>query len=424
MSGTAILRTTLRAAAFAAMLAGSSGAAKAQGATLLPLGTVRLQVLDWDAVEQAVRDWPALSGEYRIDAQGLMTVPFIEPIPTAGLDAGIVAGMIADRLRERFALSEAPVATLVPVDLPTIVVGGMVREPGAIEFRPGMTVRHAVALAGGLDEVLTPGTSAMRDYVESEAQLRILDDRLRRQNAVLARLEAERAGTGGIVRPAALASPEDDALMAEQAEILERRRASQMSDLDALAEQIDLFRAEVASLEAKVAATERQRDLSRELFENAQSLAERGLARNDRLVDAERSLISAENQLLDISTAILRARQAISVAIRERETLVAARLADVAQQILDLRGELVETEARLAATERLVLLDADRTALAMSDPEALPAPRVTLYREGPGAAELEANLDTVLMAGDLVSLALPGAVAPMAATGPAALDIN
>ena len=418
MSGPA--RRVRRLGALAAALLVAAGPAIAQGTALAPLGTVRLQVLDWDPIEETVRDWPALSGEYRIDAQGVLTIPFIAPLPTQGLDGAAVAGAIAERLRERFALSEAPVATLVPVDVPTVLVGGMVREPGAVEYRPGMTVRHALALAGGLEDALTPGSQAMRDLVQNEAQRRILDDRLRRQSATLARLEAERDGLDAIVRPALLEGPAGDAALAEQADILDRRRARQRSDLDALAEQIDLLRAEVASLETKVAATERQRDLALEAFGNAQTLAERGLARNDRLVDAERSLIAAENQLLDISTAILRARQAISVAIRERETLVAARQAEVVQQILELRGTLVETEARLAATASLLALDGERAAEAVGL-DAPMAPRVTLYRDGAAAGEVEATLDTPLSAGDLVSVALPAA-APAAAT--ADLDIN
>lgn len=392
------------ALAFSACL--SAHGVVAQTAGINALDKVRLHVLNWSPVEEAVRDWPAISGEYRVDANGFLTVPFIEPIDTAGLTTAEVAGAIATKLRERFALSEAPVATVDSVDVPTVVVGGLVSKPGTVEYRPGMTVRHAIALAGGLDATLRPGTAVFRDYVISQGQARILDDRRRRSLAMLARLEAERNDVDEIVRPAALESSDNDVLVAEEGEILKRRRERLTSDVEALGEQIALFQAEVDALDSKVAATGRQRDLARETLDNARTLAERGLTRNDRLLDAERFLISAENQLLDTSTAILKARQAISVAMRERETLISGRRADVIQQILDTRADIAETEAQIDTTERLLLTDADQIAALRSDSgePRTPKPRIVLYHARPDTPDMSATLDTVLLGGDLVDV--------------------
>ena len=398
-------------ALFGAILAVvSTIGAAAQEARLGPLQTLRLTVLSWSAVDETVRDWPALTGDYRTDGDGLLTIPFLDPIPVTGRDAVAVAGTIADRLRERFALSDAPVATVMPVDLPTVVVGGLVRTPGTVAFRPGLTVRHALALAGGIEIELGSGRSILRDQIVDAGQARVLEERRRRQLALLARLEAERDGNAPIVRPVALDGPRGDAPMEEQAAILAQRRARTASDLDALAEQIDLYRAEVRSLEAKVTGSERQRDLARETLEDARSLAERGLARNDRLVGAERSLIEAEIRLLDTSTAILRARQAISVASRESATLVAARIADVVQQIVEASGDLAEIEERLGATRALLSADAvGRVALAAGPGGDLypVEPVYTIYRAGAVEEPVVAMPDTPLRSGDLLTVALP-----------------
>lgn len=401
---------------FAAILTvASTGRAAAQDAVLGPFETLRLTVLSWSAIDETVRDWPALSGEYRTDGDGMLTIPFLEPISVNGRDAAAVAATVAASLRERFALSEAPVATIMPIDAPTIVVGGLVRTPGDVAFRQGMTVRHAVALAGGVEVGLGAGRSVLRDQIADAGQVRLLDDRRRRQLALLARLEAERDGDGPIERPVELDGARDDAAMAEQAAILAQRRDRTASDLDALAEQVALYRAEVESLEAKVAASERQRELAREALENARTLAERGLARNDRLVDAERSLIEAETRLLDTSTAILRARQAISVATRERDTLVAGRIADVVQQIVEASGDLAETEARLGATRALLVADAvDLSALAPGPDGTLGpvVPIYTVYRTGAAEGAVAATPDMALRLGDLLMVDPPAGAAP------------
>ncbi|WP_415183143.1 polysaccharide biosynthesis/export family protein [Phaeovulum sp.] len=385
------------------------GHAHAQEFRLAPLDQVSLRVLDWNPIEETVRGWTDISGQYHVDEAGRLNIPFVGMIDANGKTLDEVGNQISQALRDHFALAEAPDATLDFIGVRTVVVGGYVRNPGAVEFRAGMTVRHALALAGGLQEVLNPGTTAFRDYITNQGQLRVLLDRNRRQHAMLARLAAERDESKDITVPPDLSNPDGLALIAEQTEIMQRRRARLASEREALGEQTDLLEAEIAALSQKTAALERQRVLAEESRESARSLADRGLINSDRLFNAETRLISLENQLLDTSTAILRARQGVSANKRELEEFVSGRMSDVIDQIQTVTAEAAETRERISTTLHLVDDGADQLALQegarLTDEQIIPDPVVTLYRPGPeGVETLAAGLDAVVQPGDLVDV--------------------
>ncbi|WP_417809344.1 polysaccharide biosynthesis/export family protein [Thioclava sp.] len=383
----------------------------AQEFRLAPLDQVSLRVLDWNPIEETVRGWVDLSGEYHLDETGHLMIPFVGKVAAEGKTLDEVGTLISQKLRERFALSEAPDATLDFIGVRTLTVGGYVREPGSVAYHPGMTVRHAIALAGGLEDLLNPGTSAFRDYISNQGDLRLALDRQQRQLAVLARLNAERDGAEDISVPAKLANPDGQALIKEQTEIMQRRRARLASEREALGEQTDLLEAEIASLTHKTAALERQRELAEETRETARSLAKRGLVNNDRLIDAENTLISVENQLLDTSTAILRARQAVSSTRRELEVLISGWTSDVIDQIQTVSAESAETLERI--TTILHLLDDDSAQLALlegasiTNEQVIPDPVVTLYRQGrDGVQAVQSDLDTRVQPRDLVDIGI------------------
>lgn len=394
-----------------------AAAANAQEFRLAPLDQVSLRVLDWNSIDETVRGWTDLSGEYHLDEAGNLTIPFVGSIAADGKTLVEVGELISQELRQRFALPEAPDATLDFTGVRTVVVGGFVRSPGAVEYRAGMTVRAALALAGGLEELFDPGTSAYRNYISNQGELRILTDRNRRQRAVLARLQAERNDAETITAPPELSDPDGAALISEQSEIMQRRRARLASEREALADQTDLLQAEIESLTQKTAALERQRELSEEALEAAQSLADRGLVNNERIISAENRVISIQNQLLDTSTAILRARQNVSATERELETLVSGWMSDIIDQIQSVEAEAAETGEKITTLLHLLDDDAERLALLensnRTDAQVIPDPLVTLYRRDESSGSVVAqrsDLDTVIQPGDLVDVQIGDAV--------------
>src|SRR3712207_6685910 len=116
---------------------------------------------------------------------------------------------------------------------PMIYVAGDVDQPGAYRYRSGMTVLHAVSVAGGFFRAEADGDRdrAIEVRGEFEASRRQLSSLLIRE----ARLQAELDERPSVALPAELASRQDAAvteiLQREQA-LLERRRQKYLGQIE------------------------------------------------------------------------------------------------------------------------------------------------------------------------------------------------
>lgn len=88
--------------------------------------------------------------EVRVTDSGTLTYPFLGQVKVAGqtvdqLESLIVSGLKGDYLVD-------PKVSVTIVDYRQFYVNGEVRNPGGFSFKPGLTVRKAISLAGGMTE--------------------------------------------------------------------------------------------------------------------------------------------------------------------------------------------------------------------------------------------------------------------------------
>lgn len=86
---------------------------------------------------------------YRLPDSGLITFPFGE-VRALGLSLIELESRIADGLRGGYLIN--PRVSVSMEAYRPFFINGQVNNPGAYPFQPGMSVRKAVALAGGLKE--------------------------------------------------------------------------------------------------------------------------------------------------------------------------------------------------------------------------------------------------------------------------------
>jgi len=118
-----------------------AGAASPEAATGYRLGAQ-------DRVQMTVYRQPELSGEFALDGEGYMAVPLVGEILAAGLTTRQLEDEIELRLKDRGYLIDPQVGVSLLTYRPFYVLGE-IAKPGSYEFRDGMTVINAVALAGG-----------------------------------------------------------------------------------------------------------------------------------------------------------------------------------------------------------------------------------------------------------------------------------
>jgi polysaccharide biosynthesis/export protein VpsN len=121
-----------------------------------------------DEIEIKVYGEDDLSMKIRLNSTGVFNYPYLGNIVAANKTIGqlkdlIHKGLLGDILRK-------PRINVSVVQYRNFYVAGEVRKPGGFPFEPGLTVRQALALAGGLTEwgsankieILRENTSTMQ----------------------------------------------------------------------------------------------------------------------------------------------------------------------------------------------------------------------------------------------------------------------
>jgi protein involved in polysaccharide export with SLBB domain len=101
-----------------------------------------------DALKIAVWREKELSGEYLIDARGLVQIPGLGDIIVAGLTPMEVKDRLSQQLIRRGIV--APEIAVQPVIRVSVL--GEVRSPGLLSVEPGTNLIHLITLAGGPTE--------------------------------------------------------------------------------------------------------------------------------------------------------------------------------------------------------------------------------------------------------------------------------
>jgi polysaccharide biosynthesis/export protein len=88
-----------------------------------------------------------LTGEYIVDAAGVMSMPYVRSVPVAGMNTGQIEELIEQRLKAGYLRD--PKVSVQAINLRPFYIMGDVTTSGSFAYQPGMTVQNAVAIAGG-----------------------------------------------------------------------------------------------------------------------------------------------------------------------------------------------------------------------------------------------------------------------------------
>ncbi|WP_292621765.1 polysaccharide biosynthesis/export family protein, partial [Mesorhizobium sp.] len=135
---------------------------------------------------------PELSGEYVVQEDGTISVPLLGSIPVANLSTQQVQADLAETFNQL--LGRKGLVNILPLERPPIYVLGPVKNPGSFKYAAGMTILHAIALAGGLDRAESEPWQKIEAVRETQKRGGAIDAMLK----LLARtavLKAERDGT-------------------------------------------------------------------------------------------------------------------------------------------------------------------------------------------------------------------------------------
>lgn len=370
-------------------------------------------ILVGDQIEFSLVGFPSVREMSQVEINGRILFPYVGSLQASGktieeLKSEVqlsLAGTTTSIMQPNGEIRQISLAGvevyLRVVQRAPVFVGGSVTIPGAVQFHTGMTVRHAIALAGGIQSVLNEEMS--------QAQIIQLSSDLRsartRRSILLVEYWATQAlaendpNMEPIQRPLDLSEEQFNQLVQAHRDRIKRRIATLEDEVsfnqassDALAERVRLMEDQLVLASSHASKLE-------ETYEELNSLSERGLLTTDRLSrlqtqlsDAQTLMLSAQGTLISANVSILRSDRDIRT---QRAEIAIAAINERAEIV----ASLLEVEERISNLTRT---------LALADPESSQELDLitSIWRNGKLLNSTESQPDSRLLPGDYVSVDL------------------
>jgi polysaccharide export outer membrane protein len=373
-----------------------------------------------DTIEISVVGAPDLKQRLTLDVDGQIRVSLVGSVQASGLTVSKLTDklqkMLPAKARHVSGIDEKAVQRAIDegeiivnvVEYSPVYVNGDVTKPGEVHFRPNLTVRQAVALAGGYEVMRYHFVDPVILSADLGAEYQSLWIEQAREQTHLARLQAQLSDKTELGVAAAQAP-----ISSQLANDFATNETQQFTLWNTnLSKEKDFLTRAVASANGQLERLTEQREKEKEgvqsdaaELERLLQLIQRGNATTTRVVEQRRSMLLS-------STRYLQTEAQITQITREREDYLRRieRLNEVTK--LEILKELQETQAKLAAINAKIAATASKIDYAgtMRSQLALRTdgkPSVLIVRRiEDSTVHVNAEEDTTLEPGDVVEISL------------------
>lgn len=354
-----------------------------------------------DTIEISIAGPSEVKQGFVLDLDGQISVPLVGVIKAEGS----TIGELRDKLQQ---ILPRDIAVNI-VDYSPVYINGDVVKPGELRFRPNMTVRQAVALAGGYEVMRYHLVDPVIQSADLGADYETYWTEQAREQARLARLKAELNNEAQLGAGSAETAPVSKQLQSDIVNNESQQLALWHSDFDK--EMASLTRA-IQSATDQLAELVEQRDKEKEGAAADSAELQRLLAFNkqgdvtsNRVVDARRAMLLSSTRELQTEEQIIQITREREGYVRRIEKLRDEGRLTILKEIEDSQLRLAAVNARIAATaDKMVYTSTMRSQLPLSK---LGGPSVTIIRGDRGnRSKTEASEDSVLEPGDVVEISV------------------
>lgn len=362
-----------------------------------------------DTLRISVFGEPAYPLDLSVDDRGDIALPLLGTVSARGL----TPAALSDSIRQSFQEQKLLIDPFVQVDIKEyrpFFISGAVANPGSYPYKPGITVRHALAIAGGF-QAMAMGNDA--------PALRIADLRSERANllieefrhvARLARLRAESKGEKDISmpsdRPADISPQLLDDIVAGESQQMAERLADYDGDISHLQASLERARSDEDMLTTAVKERENAARFQLQQLESARQLQKKGLVTNTNLLTAERDQNSYQVNLAEAGVALAKSRQDTLNLESELRSRIASRKLDLISQTEQEQLELAKTQSALRfVSDKLIFVSSYGQHRTFDDLKG--SVRVVIYRgRDDKAQKIEATDSTPVKASDVIEVSI------------------
>ncbi|TXN72283.1 polysaccharide export protein [Methylobacterium sp. WL6] len=377
-----------------------------------------------DTVEIAVAGLPDLKQRSVVNPDGAVAVPMTRPVKVAGLGLSAAQTLIKDQLsrklyQQRMSDGRDSITAIGPdmvmvtiAEYRPVYVNGDVTKPGEQVFRPGMTVRQAVALAGGYEIMRFRMNNPFLESADLRNDYQVLWMQYVKLQAKIWRLKNQNAPR----------DKEQDAALDAQTQaplpkaVLDSLRANARTQLAVanerfIAESAFLTGAvktaddQIAMLRARQVKDDENVQVDTADYNKLKEFSERGNLPMTRLSEARRLFLFSATQSLQTGVQLVNTIRERDDARRKVARLDETSRSEILAQTEQATVELGEVRSKLqSVSEKITYTGVIRSQLSRGG-GATPAIRIVHAAANGGGTEA-ASEDTPVVPGDTVDVAL------------------
>jgi protein involved in polysaccharide export with SLBB domain len=343
---------------------------------------------------------PELSGEYTVQEDGTITVPLLGSVPVAHRSAQQVQADLMETFEQL--LGRKGMANILSLERSPIYVLGPVKNPGSFKYVPGMTILHAIALAGGLDRAASDPWQKIEAVREIQKRSGAVDAMLK----LLARravLKAERDGTEpkipprltelvGATEAANFVNEQNDRRKAVAVARKNRERAT-LTGLESAKQDVAVY--------GRMEALDELVKLRQNRVNSMRTLVDRNVLGMPVLNQAQSELTDAEQRRREALNQYAMAKQRLASMESEAQRVQADLKNDLETEIETIERQIVDNEREFSISESVLdTLPVTRAQFAKENRVSYQVVRQTAA----GPIGIESARMSVLQPGDLVNI--------------------
>jgi polysaccharide export outer membrane protein len=375
-----------------------------------------------DVLDISVVGIPALHTKAAIDVDGNIAFPLIGQVKAAGSSIDDLAAQISKLLGDKAAGSSTSEPRLSRITAHEIMIqvveycpiylNGAVTRPGPQPFRPGLTVRQAISVAGGVGRSAQAGAltddglwidyardlsriwrlQAERGYLDGETQVNVPSSSKSQLSPDL--VSSLKSAVDGIPLPVSVLSQ----ITASESDQFLLTKAAYIEEREYLVKARGEVDAQLAMLLKQQANEQSESDQDAHEFDQVRALYSAKLTTLDKVSEVRHQTLSISNQLVQASSQI-------SLTQRERDTLNDRLRQLESDRRVAIANEIEEANVNLAKIRTSLQALGEHAGEARAERKL----QIAIVRKTHGAPGAVAGTeDTALLPGDIVQIDIAG----------------
>ncbi|NKJ08794.1 polysaccharide biosynthesis/export family protein [Rhizobium sp. SG741] len=375
-----------------------------------PQTRIKVAIVEWIAATGEYKEWTALNGEYVVSQSGTISIPMIGEMQVNDKTTSIVSADIGDKLKQITGLAVAPTASVEVVKYPMIYVSGAVEKPSELEFRPGLTVKQAIAMAGGSQR----HSSQTGDYSEAQqisyaGEINRMELQLKQLSARRARLMAELNDQPTITFPPEIKAAPDGSvikqIMISEIDLFNARADALRQQLVSAGDLETLLHNEINILDEKMSSQDEQVKIAQDELSDITKLVDTKILTTSRKTSLERIVAEMQAGKLDLVVASMQAKQKLSETERDALNLKGQRKTEAGQQLQTTETDIEDTKLKRNTTLQLLQIAGASLSRSQSIQSLDLQPReYWITRGGGDTAATQVSETTELQPGDVLDV--------------------